>query len=99
MFVNNGLPLPRTTGLTRRCISSIKSWFNKNDTILPLPYITMSLPGCFFMREISSAMFSLISLVLFHSGLSSVLEKTLLGRLFILSIITALSVGGEADGQ
>jgi hypothetical protein len=55
--------------------SSIKPSCIKVDTMLPLPNIAMFLPGCCFIFEISSAMFSLTSLELFHSTLCSVFKK------------------------
>lgn len=55
----------------------------------------MSLPGCFFNSKTSSRRSFLASLELFQSTFCRVLEKTTLGKLFILSVISSAGAAGQ----
>src|SRR6266545_6627049 len=95
---NSRLPLPRTMGLTQNRYSSIRSCCMSVCMSSPLPYIRMSRPGCCFSLATSLGTSSRITLVLFHSTASSVVETTNLGRLFIRSANSPSRDGG-ADGR
>jgi hypothetical protein len=67
MFLNIGLPTPKTTGVTKIRYSSIKPSRMKLDVRSALPNKAMSLPGCRVSRMISSAISLPTSRAFFHS--------------------------------
>ena len=82
---NSRMPRPRITGCTMNRYRSIRFSFTSALKSWPLPARSRSLPGCFFSLQISSMTLLLISFEPGHSALSSVVETTYLGIVFIFS--------------
>src|SRR2546428_7776070 len=80
-----------TTGEAQWRYSSIKPFRVRAADRFALPKMNRSLPDCFFSLATSSSAFPLTSLELFHSAFSIVLEKTILGTLFMKSAISPFS--------
>jgi hypothetical protein len=76
-------PAPSAMGLTTIWYSSISFSEASWETTLPLPMSTRPSPDSCFSFRTSAARSPFISLVFCHDTLSSVLENTTLGSLFI----------------
>jgi len=82
-------PRPSTTGFPTMRYSSIRPCAAKRCSKGALPMLTVSVPGRRFIRAASSstgARTSRMFVQVPHSTVSSVVEKTTLGRVFIISV-------------
>ena len=94
-------PEPRIMGLIRMRYSSIMSFATREDTRVPLPTITISLPFSFLNLDTASTGFSRIKTAGPHGTSLMLLENTTFLRLFNSPMISASKPSGvgEAFGQ
>src|SRR5437867_7001103 len=91
--LNNGLPRPKSKGVSARSSSSKRPCFNNVEERSALPKTNKGFPGSFFSLMTSSTTLSFTSLVLFQSAFFSVLENTTFGIEFMKSATSPFWVG------